>query len=203
MESILGGSNRKDLFESLIRRLTSMPSETEWVEFKENLADERVLAEYISALGNAAAVVGEESAYMVWGIEDGSHRVVGTSFDPRTAKKGNEGLENWLQRSLHTNVDFRFEVGIVEGKTLVVLRIKPAAGAPIRAGETAWIRVGSQKKKLRTSRKRRRHFGDRLIRNRLNDVLPWIVFELTTCSGYWTTRHTSLCSIFHFQQVRS
>ncbi|MGP9529747.1 ATP-binding protein [Glutamicibacter sp. AOP5-A2-18] len=145
----MGVADGENLFESLIRRLTAMPAESEWVEFKENLADEQAIAEYISALGNAAAVVGEESAYMVWGVEDGSHRLVGTSFDPRIAKKGNEGLENWLQRTLQTNVDFRFEVGSVDGKSLVVLLIKPAASAPIRAGDTAWIRVGSQKKKLK------------------------------------------------------
>lgn len=137
------------LFEGLINRLTSLPSETEWVEFKENRANEQELAEYISALGNSAAVAGEETAFMVWGVEDATHNLVGTSFDPRTAKKGNEGLENWLQRMLHTNVDFRFEVGTVDGKMLVVLHVKPAAGSPIRAGDTAWIRVGSQKKKLK------------------------------------------------------
>ena len=44
---------------------------------------------------------------MVWGIEDGTKKVVGTTFKPRQAKKGNEELENWLMRSLHPQVNFK------------------------------------------------------------------------------------------------
>lgn len=138
-----------DRFVSLVNRLANLPVENECVEFKENRADPSEIAEYISALSNSAAILGEESAFMVWGIQDNGHRIVGTAFDPSTAKKGNEGLENWLQRTLHQGVDFRFEKGFVDNKPLVVLHIKPATGAPVRSGETPWIRVGSQKKKLK------------------------------------------------------
>ena len=32
----------------------------------------------------------------VFGVEDRSHQILGTSFTAETAKKGNEDLENWI-----------------------------------------------------------------------------------------------------------
>ena len=50
------------------------------------------IAEYLSALANSAALHSKETAYLVWGIEDGTRNVVGTKFKPRKAKQGNEEL---------------------------------------------------------------------------------------------------------------
>jgi len=85
---------------SLIRELRNLPAETEWVEFKQNNEEPDKIGEYISALSNSATLLGKVNAYLVWGIDDRSHDVVGTNFTPQSAKVGNEELESWLLRLL-------------------------------------------------------------------------------------------------------
>ena len=71
--------------QGLLKELCSLPTETEWVEFKRN-ADVEKIGEYISALSNSAALIGKQSAYMVFGVDDDSHQVVGTTFKPSQQK---------------------------------------------------------------------------------------------------------------------
>jgi predicted HTH transcriptional regulator len=49
---------------SLVNELRALPRETEWVEFKVNDAEQQAIGEYISALANAAALVGKAFAYL-------------------------------------------------------------------------------------------------------------------------------------------
>jgi ATP-dependent DNA helicase RecG len=71
-----------DYLVSLVHELRTLPSEEEWVEFKRNRADPQEIGEYIWALSNSAALVRKSSAYVVWGVEDGIHDLVGTTFKP-------------------------------------------------------------------------------------------------------------------------
>ena len=87
---IMSSQRSNDYLGGLIRELCKLPTETEWVEFKENNFDPKDIGEYISALANSAALEGKAHAYIAWGINDLSHEVVGTSFNPRKEKKGNE-----------------------------------------------------------------------------------------------------------------
>ena len=94
-------SNRPpDYLVSLVRELCKLPRETEWVEFKVNDAEPQAIGGQLSELANAAALEGKAFAYLVWGVRDEDHAVVGTSFAPRAARVGNEELENWLLRLL-------------------------------------------------------------------------------------------------------
>ena len=70
----------------LVRELCHLPAETQWAEFKENNTDPEMMGELISALSNAAALQGKETAYVVWGIADQTHEIIGTTFQPATAK---------------------------------------------------------------------------------------------------------------------
>lgn len=92
----------------LLRSLLSLPTETEWVEFKHNNDNPEAIGEYLSALANSAALHGKEGGYLVWGVEDGTHKVLGTTVQPRVRRIGNEELENWLAHNLSPRVDFRF-----------------------------------------------------------------------------------------------
>ena len=94
-------SDELKFLRSLIGELLKLPKETPWVEFKHNNANPTEIGEYLSALSNAAALEGKSNAYVVWGVEDGSHNIVGTNFKPSQAKKSNEDLENWLVRKLN------------------------------------------------------------------------------------------------------
>lgn len=134
---------------SLIRELCDLRGETEWVEFKVNAREPETIGEYISALSNSAALVGKAFAYMLWGISDQDHSVVGTSFDPGVTKVGNEALENWLLRLLGPKVQFRFFEVRVDGRSVVVLEIERAFRQPVQFRGQEYIRVGSYKKKLK------------------------------------------------------
>ena len=92
----------------LLAELRKLPKETEWVEFKHNFAEPEEIGEYISALANSAALCGKMNAYMVWGVDDQTHNIVGTTFKPSITKIGNEELENWLLRLFSPKIDFQF-----------------------------------------------------------------------------------------------
>ncbi|MFY9346084.1 MAG: ATP-binding protein [Planctomycetota bacterium] len=134
---------------SLLRELCALPRETEWVEFKLNDAEPQAVGEYISALANTAALVGKAFAYVVWGVRDTDHTLAGTTFDPRTARVGNEELENWLARLLDPRTDVRFFAVDLDAARIVLLEIPRAARQPVRFQGQEFVRVGSYKKKLK------------------------------------------------------
>ncbi|MBA4158421.1 MAG: putative DNA binding domain-containing protein [Gemmatimonadetes bacterium] len=134
---------------SLLHELCALPRETEWVEFKVNEAKPQEIGEYISALANAAALAGKAFAYLVWGVRDEDHTVVGTRFDPHAARVGNEELESWLLRLLEPRIAFRFYTVAVGGQPVVLLEITRTAHHPVRFSGQEFIRVGTYKKKLK------------------------------------------------------
>ncbi|MBU1744599.1 MAG: putative DNA binding domain-containing protein [Proteobacteria bacterium] len=133
----------------LVDHLRSLPRETEWVEFKHNNSDPQEIGEYISALSNAAALNRKNHAYILWGIEDGTHKLLGTTFRPRQQKKGDEELENWLLRLLTPRIDIRIHEVNVNNVPIVLFDIQPASNQPIAFGGRKYIRVGSYKKNLK------------------------------------------------------
>lgn len=138
-----------DYYVDLIHELRASPNETEWLEFKVNNIRPEMIGQRISALSNAAALIGKPRAYMIWGIDDASHNVVGTNFVLASQKKGNEQLENWLLRSLNPGIDFRFHKVSVDGKSVAILEIDCASQRPIAFKNEEFIRVGSLTKKLK------------------------------------------------------
>ena len=114
---------------ALIDRLRALPTETEWFEFKRNRYEPQELGEYLSALANAACLSGQPRGYLVFGIDNATHDVVGTQFDPYAAKgKGNQDLLPWLAAGLRPNTGF--EVHVVEHPDgrVVLFEIGPANG---------------------------------------------------------------------------
>ena len=138
-----------DYLVGLVREMCKLSYETEWVEFKLNNADPQEVGEYLSALANSAALCGKAFAYLVWGIADESHDVVGTAFSPAQAKVGNEELENWLLRLLMPKIHFRFHEFEMDGKRVVLLEIARAFRHPVQFQGQEFIRVGSYTKKLK------------------------------------------------------
>src|SRR3990170_2115490 len=90
---------------SKLDELIRLDSETEWVEFKHNNEKPEEIGEYLSAISNGAALHGKKFGYMVWGVEAGTHKIVGTMFQPKRRKIGGEELENWLLRLLTPRID--------------------------------------------------------------------------------------------------
>lgn len=156
---------------SLVRELCKLPRETEWVEFKVNQNDPQAIGEYISALANAVALSGKAFAYMVWGVEDGTHAIVGTNFSPFAATKGSEPLETWLLRLLSPKIHFRFFELNLEGRPIVLLEIGRAFRHPVRFKNEAYIRVGQVKKPLKEAPDRERDLWRILDRTPFEDLL--------------------------------
>lgn len=170
---------------SLVHELRKLPVETEWVEFKHNNDNPKEIGEYLSALANAAALYGKSSAYLVWGIDDATYDVIGTSFTPATKKVGNEELENWLLRLLEPKIHFRFFTVDVDGHSVVLLEIGRAFRHPVRFQGQEFIRVGSYKKKLKDFGEKERElwrifdqipFEDMIAAENVSsdDVLKWL-----------------------------
>lgn len=119
------------------------------MEWKHNNDAPEEIGQYVSALANSAALHGRPAGYIVWGIEDGTKRVVGTTFVPSTRKIGNEDLVPWLVRLLHPRVDLRVHEFSADGVPVVIFEIPATRHTPVRWREAEWIRVGSYKKPLR------------------------------------------------------
>lgn len=133
----------------LLNELRRLPKETEWVEFKGSYADPQEIGEYISALSNSATLCGKAKAFLVWGIDNQTHDIIGTSFRPEQAKKGNEELENWLLKLLNPRIHFRFHRFETDGVSVVILEIPRASNKPVQFQGHEFIRVGSYKKKIK------------------------------------------------------
>jgi ATP-dependent DNA helicase RecG len=134
---------------ALIDRLRALPAETEWFELKRSRCEPQVLGEYLSALANAACLAAQPRGYLLFGIDDATHAVVGTRFDPYSSKaKGNQDLLLWLAAGLRPNTGFEVHtVEHPEGR-VVLFEIGPARDQPVSFYGTAHVRVGASKTEL-------------------------------------------------------
>lgn len=78
--------NEQQLIE-LINDLVKQPHESEWVEFKLNFHSFDEIGERISALSNGACIQNQSFGYLVFGVEDKTHIIQGTTFRAKSAKK--------------------------------------------------------------------------------------------------------------------
>jgi len=119
------------------------------VEFKLNFHSEQEIGERISALANGAAIHNQEYGYLVFGIENETHIIKGTSFKPKHHKKGNEELEHWLAQRLDPRIDFRIHEFAFDLQRNIALFVIPSAqNKPVDFSHTPYIRVGSITRKL-------------------------------------------------------
>ncbi len=134
-----------DILKDLIQHYNQ---ENEWIEFKVDNKDPQMVGEYISALANSATLNNQSKAYLVYGIEDETLKLLGTKFKPKLAKKGNEELENWLHQKLDPSIEFVIYELICEDVNISVFEIDSAKYRPISFDKVEYIRIGSYKKKL-------------------------------------------------------
>lgn len=138
-----------DRFRALVDELCRLPGETEWVEFKANYQSPQAIGEYISALANASCWKAKPRGYLIFGINDETHEVVGTSINPYTEKaKGNQDLLLWLKTRLHPNLGFETHIVDHPGGRVVLFEINPARNEPVSFQGQSFIRIGSSKTRL-------------------------------------------------------
>lgn len=135
---------------SLVEQLVASPHEHEMVEFKHNYHSAEEIGEDLSALANSASLQNVEQAHLVFGVEDGTHKIVGTDFNPHKKKaKGNEDLIPWLSRLFSPKLVFSVaEVSMEAGERVVLFSAPAALNSPVTFQNVAYIRVGSYTKKL-------------------------------------------------------
>ena len=141
--------------QQLVQSLISESQEQTWFEFKTNVAAQKAsvnpegIGEYISALSNGACIANKDFGYLVLGIQDRTHAVVGTNFHPRTHKIGNQDFELWLRTLLHPKVNFEIFEFNYQQQHIVLFRIPAAKIEPVNFQKKPYIRINSQKTDLR------------------------------------------------------
>ena len=176
----------------LVKELCKYPEETRWLEFKHNNCEPKMIGEDISALANSAVLADRSFAYMIWGVRDKSHEIIGTSVRLKQAKKGNQELENWLRYLLSDNADFEFLNIDIDGKHVEVLRIAKAVGRPVNFEKIDYIRSGSYTKKLMEFPTLQTQLWDRLRQEHFEDLYARInlseqeIIKLLDCDTYFS-----------------
>lgn len=129
----------------LVDELRALPRETEWVEFKKGTATtNEKLGMYISGLANSACVKNQDFAYLLFGIENVTQEVIGTNFNFKTAKEGNDELELWIRRYLAPTINFEhFVCQYTPNLRIELFRIPAAKGEPVSFFNYQKIRIGS------------------------------------------------------------
>ena len=186
----------------LIKELCKLPDETEWVEFKHNNDEPHMIGEDISALANSAVLKDRSHAYMIWGVDDDTHDIIGTKVRLKQVKKGSQELENWLRYMLSKNADFDFQSVDIDGKHVEIIVIAKALGVPVTFEKVDYVRVGSYTKKLNEFPVLQAQLWDRLRHEQFEDTFvtfdlqPQQVFQLLDCDAYFEALHIPLPTDF-------
>ena len=133
---------------ALVDDLRSQVLEHALLEFKKDNCDPKLIAKLCSALSNAARVAEQDSAYVLWGVDDSDHSIIGSTFEPDKQTVGNTVLLLWLAQRLSPMPAVTFRVvNHAEGR-VVLLEIPAASIAPVCYDSIAYIRIGSATPKL-------------------------------------------------------
>lgn len=154
----------------LVKELCKLPKEAGWIEFKHNNCQPTMVGEDISALANSATLNDRDFAYMIWGVDDITHEIVGTKVHLQLEKKGEQELENWLRYLLSKNADFEFLETDIDGKHVELIRIHKALNEPVAFQKIDYIRSGSYTKKLHEFPVFRAQLWDKLRHSQFEDI---------------------------------
>lgn len=138
----------QNALEKLLENLVALPVESEVVEFKINNSEPKGIGKWISALSNSANLHEKKRAYLVYGVSDSDHEIVGTKFSPTKDKIGSDQLEFWLTKLLHPKIDFVIHELVYNEKPIVIFEIPPSVDQPVKFENIAYIRIGSATPKL-------------------------------------------------------
>src|SRR5438067_2666022 len=113
--------------------LLSLTAETEVVEFKEAKTgfDFTKLGKIFSALCNEANLKGKPYAWLVFGVEDKHHRVVGSQF--RSQRKDLDSLKGEIARKITNGITFIeiHELNLPEGRVIMFQIPAAPKGLPV------------------------------------------------------------------------
>lgn len=149
----------------IIRTLLSLPKECEWAEFKLNFHGEEELGQNISALSNGACLQGKPYGYILYGIDDTSISVKGTTFRPKSHKIKKEELENWILQRLSPRIDVEFIEGTYNDFPVALVKIPAAQGQPTSFLHNDYVKVGSITRSLKDFPEKERKIWNSKVKN--------------------------------------
>jgi ATP-dependent DNA helicase RecG len=132
----------------LLKRLCSEPRETEWLEFKHNAFMPDKVGQYISGLANSAMLCNQAHGYLVFGVENDTHRIVGTTVRLREEKVGGEPFLNWVTNRLDPKLALELKSFDCDGRHIEMPVVEPTYQHPVRFTNVSYIRVGQQLRPL-------------------------------------------------------
>ncbi len=133
----------------IVRGLCALKKETPYVEFKVNDADPDMIGERISAISNMALLSDEPYGYIVWGIEDETHSIVGTKLSFFSWKKGEEDIVAYWRNLLSPSLDLEAYEVTLDDKRVLVLEIPAAAHFASAYKKQIYCRIGSYTKNIK------------------------------------------------------
>lgn len=134
---------------ALLASLCAMPRERNWAEFKENTFHHNTVGKYVSGLANAAMLERQKIAYMVWGVENETHEVVGTAVRLANQKVGSESFLLWLSKYIRPKINVHHLPLDVEGRHVEILVIEPGFNQPVSFKGQEFIRIDTSLTPLR------------------------------------------------------
>lgn len=132
----------------LINHLLAHNTELSWIEFKKDNIDKDTIGILCSALSNSARIEGQDFGYVIWGVSDASHQIIGTQFNPESETINNQVLQLWLAQRLKPSPSFHFKIINHPQGRVVLLEIPAATSAPIAFNNIPYMRIGSATPKL-------------------------------------------------------
>lgn len=138
-------------FKKLIDALTAKPKETEWIEFKRNFHSKEEIGERISALSNSAYLCNMPFGYIVFGVDDKTHYIIGTDLYGKQKMVGNEELESWLSTRLNPRIDFEIidDFDYENKGHICIFKIPATTNRLVSFLHEKYIRVGGITRKLK------------------------------------------------------
>lgn len=171
-----------EFLERLVDSLRAYSAEQTWFELKTNCADVMRIGKYLSGLSNAALLANQPFGYLVYGVDDVTHEVEGTNFDPLREKtrgkdKGEE-LVNYLQRGLRDSaVSYDVYSVKVRGKRVCIFEIEAAKIRPVEFYGEGFCRVGSTLTELKKNVSLEREIYNHLTSDWSARTIPGVGLE--------------------------
>lgn len=127
-------------------------NETAIFELKENNINPDQIGKTISAISNACVLEKKETGYIIFGVENETLNILGTTFDPFNLKAGssNQDMEMYL-RTVTMGVDFKFiPFRDGSGNQFLIIEVFKSLGRPSTYSGIAYIRIGKNTSPLKS-----------------------------------------------------
>lgn len=141
---------------ALVRRLVEVGRETEWLEFKVGNFNPETVGRYVSALANSAIFCGQDAGYLLWGVHDKTHEIVGTDVRIADEKVGTDTFLFWLNGRIFPRINVEHASVEIDGRKVEILAVDPSYKQPVRFNNDAYVRVDTSLQPLQAHPDRER-----------------------------------------------